>query len=99
MEQQPLANLDWLQEAGGRVQARNLSSASRSLSTAQSVADEHESQSSMTLLGTSPTLCDCTLSTEMKSAAHISSVQVMKQRDSTEAGALARGFGAGLEAA
>ena len=75
LERQSASSIDQLRQTGDRIQTRHLSSVSRSHSMAQRV-NEYESQSNSVLLEISPTLCDHTLTTEMKSAVHISSVQV-----------------------
>ncbi len=70
----------------------------QSLSNAQQVL-EHKSQSNLILLDISPTLCDDTLSTEMQSAVHVSSVYVTERCDGINAMTLARNFGISLDTA
>jgi hypothetical protein len=60
---------------------------------------EHESQSNSILLDISPMLCDDTLSTEMRSAIHVSNVQVTERRNGIDAMSLARNFGIGSDTA
>jgi hypothetical protein len=99
MECDACSNVDRLRKIGdGTQQTHHLCLVSQSLLNAQQVS-EHKSQSNSILLDISPTLCDDTLSTEMQSAVHVSSVHVTERRDGIDATTLAQNFGIGLDTA
>jgi hypothetical protein len=99
MERDACSDVDQLRKIGdGTQQTCRLCSVSQSLSNAQQVP-EHKSQSNLILLDISPTLCDDTLSTEMQSAVHVSSVHVTERRNGIDATTLAQNFGIGLDTA
>jgi hypothetical protein len=77
MECDALSSIDQLRQTGDWTQEQThlLYLVFQSLLNEQQVL-EHESQSTLILLDISPMLCYDTLSTEMRSAVHVSSVQV-----------------------
>ena len=99
MERDASSTIDRLRKTGDQIhQTRRLCSVSQSLSNARQVL-EHESQSNSILLDISPTLCDDTLTNEMQSAVHVSSVRITERRDGIDEATLARNFGIGLDTA